>query len=130
MSQSDLEKEENLKKLQTLISRKKQQLSHTHSSIENLRFKVLDKAHELQFERDAHKLSTLTNIRNESFRMDTTKDKINRPSDQKHEVRTYGRMDQSLWTQNEVRIWFNRTDQSDVTYNWSPHNTGYTVSKG
>lgn len=51
-----------------------------------------------------------------------------RPPDRYGDVRSYSRMDMDVWRYDQLREWFNTyAPAQDVTYDFKPSQTGYTV---
>mmetsp|Transcript_35543 Transcript_35543/g.36220 ORF Transcript_35543/g.36220 Transcript_35543/m.36220 type:complete len:133 (+) Transcript_35543:240-638(+) len=105
------------------------QVQKIRQNILTLEDRVQKKSKQLKKDKEDHTKDCLKKQRNETHRLDTENDKLNRPSDQARMIRNYGKMDMDLWTRNEVRYWFNKNapDPKELEYNWSPVDSGYCV---
>lgn len=111
-----------------IIALKKQTEKVRHRVL-TLQDSIHSKAKQLKQEQLDHTKDCLKKERNDTHNLNTNNDKLNRECDQARMIRTYGNSEQTLWTRDEVRYWYNKyaPDASEMAYTWSPLEAGYTV---
>lgn len=108
----------------------KKEVDEVVTKIIDIGDKVKKKSKELEHERHVMTHTRISQVRQQTDRMEMNKDAGCRPSDKQLNIRTYSKMDSDIWKYEDVRKWFNTNAPKDeLIIHESPSSTGFMISR-